>query len=348
MKASNIFIIILAIFLSHNANAQQSHSEYDKTIDKLIPKATKNKLNEKQLEQLTISYHEANNDDFKRIMELKASGQPDIWIEIYHKTCSINDRQNKVDAFPEEVKTAMNFKHLNLDNEISSCKEKAELYICAKTNLLLKDPTEENLKEAKALINQLYKINPQSRNIDDLRLKLAILPSKQILFRVATPIETYLPQEFAQIILNFDHNTLYGIPFDIIPDKNTIYDLMIRIMIDEKTVSPERIDVVTFEERKGDSKVTVNDKTMIKSGTLRGEIQIIDVKNDEILINTPYDATSTFHYRYAEINGDKNACSEYTLQLLECKPIDFPSDEALLKGAADELNRILKNHYLGN
>lgn len=320
-------------------------NDYDKTINKLATKAQKGKLNEKQYDMLAISYHQANENDHKRIIELKRSGQPEIWIEINQKLININNRQNKIDNLSEEIKKQINFKKLNLDSEINSSKEKAELYICAKVNLLLKNINEENYQEAQLLINQLYKINPKSKNIEDLRLKSVILPSKRILFRVATPIELYLPQELVKIILDFDDSTIYGIPFDVVPDKKADYDLMIRIMIDEKIVSPERVETMTFEEKNDNHKAVVTYKTLLKSATLKGKIQIIDVENDEILINTPYDATSTFHHQYAEVSGDELACSEQTLQLLNNEIIDFPSDESLLKAAGKELNYIIRSHY---
>jgi hypothetical protein len=117
-------------------------------------------------------------------------------------------------------------------------------------------------------------------------------------------------------------------------------------MVDEKSISPERIDAVTFEEKKDNISAVVTDKTMTKSATLKGKIQIIDVKNDEILINTPYFVTSTFRYQYAEVSGDKSACTEETLLLLNRQVIDFPSDESLLKDASSKLNQLLKSHYL--
>ena len=349
MKVLKSIIISIALFINYSANAQVVNiSELDQTIDKLIPKAKKNKLNEKQTISLMQSYHLANEQDFKRIMELKTSGQPNIWIEIYHKSVSINERQKKVEVLPDKVKNAINFKSLNLDNEIANAREKAELYICAKTNLLLKNINEENIKEANILINQLRKINPQSKNIDDLMLKSIVMQSNQILFKVISPIELYIPQEWSETILGFDTNSIYGIPFDVIQDKDKKYDLMIRIMIDEKTVSPERIETVTFEEKKDNFRAVVTDKTMTKSATFKGKIQIINVKNDEILINTPYDVTSTFRHQYAEVSGDSSACSEYTLQLLEQEVIDFPSDELLLKDVSKKLNILLKNHFLKN
>ncbi len=349
MKALKSIILCLTLLISYNVHSQEANTaELDKAIDKLIPKAKKNKLNEKQTISLMQSYHQANEQDFKRIMELKVSGQPDIWIEIYHKSVSIDERQKKVEVLPDKVKSAINFKSLNLDNEIANAKEKAELYICAKANLLYKNINNENLREARKLIKQLHKINPQSNNIDGLMLKSVILPSKQIVFRVATPIEMYFPQDYAKIILDFDNNTVYGKPFDVVPDKDKDYDLMIRIMIDETIISPERIESVTFEEKKDNAQAIVTDKAMIKSATLKGKIQIIDVENDEVLINMPYNISSTFRHQYAEASGNTSACSEYTLELLKRKHIDFPSDNSLIEAAARELNISLKNIFQKN
>lgn len=361
MKTLKSIVLFLIISLNYNIVAQTASQEYttnadvnvtteelDKNIDKLIPKAKKNKLNEKQLILLTNSYHEANQADHQRIMELKKSGQPDIWIEIYHRIDNINTRQNKIAVLPDNIKSTMNFRLLDLDNEIRNSKEKAELYICAKSNLLLKNINDENLEEVESLLSELYKINPQSNNIDDLRLKLIILPSKQILFRIATPTELYFPENFAQLALDFDDNTIWGVPFDIVPHDNKDYDLMIRIMIEKKTVSPERVNTATFEERKDGKVVKVTDKTMTKTATIFGQIEFVDVEKEKILLSTPFDIASTFAYHYAEIDGERDACSSQTLELLGRKAIDFPSDEALFKDVARKLNDIIKSHYQKN
>lgn len=358
MKILKSIVLFLTISLNYNLIAQTASDKHtenasgnistekmDKTIDKLIPKAKKNKLNEKQLILLANSYHEANQIDHQRIMELKKSGQPDIWIEIYHRIDNINNRQNKITVLHDNVKNAMNFKLLDLDGEIRNAKEKAELYICAKSNHLLKNIDERGLEEAEYLVNELYKINPQSNNIDDLRLKLIVMPSKQILFRIATPTELYLPDNFAQLALDFDDNTIFGIPFDIVPQDNKDYDLMIRVMIEKKSVSPECINTATFEEKSAGKVAKVTDKTMSKTASVFGQIEFVDVEKGRILLSTPFDISSTFVHQYAEIDGDKEACSSQTLKLLNYEVVDFPSDEALLKDVARKLNDIIKSCY---
>ena len=344
MKTLKLIIFTLLISACICSNAQDT-KELDHTIDKLIPKAKKNKLNENQLNILAISYHEANEIDHKKIMKLKESGQPEIWIEIYHRLNSIDNRQNKIKVLPNIVKTAINFKQLNLENEINNSREKAELFIYAKTNFLLKNINEENLKEAHWLVNQLRQINPKSNNIDELMIKLAVMPHENIIFNVATSKELHLPDNFAQLVLDFNTNNIYGVPFDIVPDNSRNYDLMINITIDEKLFSPKLTEIVTHEEKKDDLVAKISDYTITKSAHILGKIEIIDVKNKQVLINTPIDVASYHKQNHTEIEGNAAACSEETLELLKQQVVDFPSDNTLLKGTARELNHILKNIF---
>ena len=347
MKTLKLIIFALLLTVGVCSNAQDT-KELDLTIDKLIPKAKKNRLNEKQINKLTISYHEANEIDHKRIMELKESGQPEIWIEIYHRLNSINNRQNKINILPNSIKSTINFKMLNLENEIKNSREKAEMFIYAKTNYLLKDINEENLKEANWLVNQLRQINPQNGNIDELMIKLAVMPHERIIFNASFSKELHLPDNFAQLVLDFDTNNIYGVPFDIINDDNKYYDIMINVVISDKFFSPKLTETVTHEEKKDDLVAKINEYTISKSAHILGKIEIIDVKNKLVLINIPIDVASYHRQNYTKVEGDTAACSEETLQLLKQEVIDFPSDNTLLKGTARELNHILKNIFQKN
>lgn len=338
--------LLLSLISCNTTEKLYESKNYDQVIDKLVPKAKNNNITEQQVDLLAKSYHQANEDDHERIIELKKSGQPDIWIEIYYKLCSIDMRQNKINTLPEDIRTAINYKKLSLKDEIKNSKEKSELYLYAKANMLLKNPTPENLKEASFLVNRLQKINPNNQNIDNLIFKLVILSSKHILFRVATPTDLNLPEDFAALTLNFTDNQIYNIPFDIVPNENIKYDLMIRIMIESKEISPERTDAVAFEEKKDGLVAKVTDKTMSKSATIKGQIEYVDIDDEKILISIPFDVTSTFSYNYAAVRGDQNACSEQTLALTQKEAIDFPSNEALLKDTARKLNAILKTTIL--
>lgn len=347
MKTLKLIIFALLISAGICCNAQ-STKELDQTIDKLIPKAKKNRLNEKQLNTLTISYHEANEIDHKKIMKLKESGQPEIWIEIHRRLTSIDNRQNKIKVLPNNIKTAMNFKTLNLENEINNSREKAELFIYAKTNFLLKNINEENLKEANWLVKQLRQINPKNSNIDELMIKLAVMPHEHILFNVTTSKELHLPDDFAQLVLDFGTDNIYGVAFDIVYDDNKKYDLMINVVINDNFFSPKLTEVITHEEKKDDLVAKVSDYTISKSAHILGKIEIIDVKMKQVLINMPLDISSYFKQNHTKVEGNTAACSEETLLLSKQEVVDFPSDSALLKGAARELNNVLKNIFQKN
>ncbi len=318
---------------------------YDGVVDKLSEKAMKANLDSEQIEILANSYHRANEADYKRIIELKKSGQADIWLEIYYKTLSIDSRQNKIDKLSDELKAKISYQSLNLAAEIKTSKEKAEAYLFAKANYLLRTPSEENVAEAQNVVNQLYKLNPKNANLDELRVNLVVRPSKRVLLRVATPVDLHLPDDFAQLVLNFDDDNILGVPFDVVADESKDYDLMIRIMIEKKIISPSLINSVQFEEEKDGKYADVTDKTMTKSASIVGQIEFVDVKKGDILLHTPFDIASTFVYKYAEVDGELSACSEQTLEYLRNKPIDFPSDSSMLRDIARKLNSIIRERY---
>lgn len=337
------FLCILLTLLSCSTNKRLYESkEYDKIITKLSDKAYSNNINESEFEFLKNSYHQANQEDFQKIMELKKTGQPDIWLDVFYKTRNISSRQKKVDRLSTEIKKAMNYKKLSLDEEMTMAKTKAEAYLVAKTNVLL---NEKNYNEAEIFINNLYKLNSHNANIEELWQRCVMSNAQHILFRIATPVDLEMPDDFAQLALDFDENIIYDVPFDIVPRDSIEYDLMIRVMIDEKNISPERVDAVTFEERNGDKVAKIIDKTMSKSATIVGEIELIDVKEKAVLMKTPFDISSTFRYKYASFDGDKGACSEQTLSLLSNEVVDFPSDSALLRDVARKLNEVIKTRY---
>lgn len=341
----SVFCLLITFISCGSSKKLDDIKEYDKTICELVDKAQRGRIKETQIMTLAQYYHQANQSDFAKVMELKKSGQPDIWLEVFNRTNNINDRQNKVDKLPKDIKAAINYKHLDLQEELTNSKTKAEAFLSAKANKLLEEPDENNIKEATVLISKLQRLNPKNQNIDDLRLRLVVSSADRILLRIATPTDLDMPDDFARLALDFDDNTLYNVPFDIVPIDSISYDLMIRVMINEKKITPERIESVTFEEKNGEKTAKVTDKTMSKAATIIGDIEFIDVKNKSILMKTPFDISSTFHHKYAVFEGDSEACSEQTLSLLDSETVDFPSDNALLKDTARRLNCILKQHY---
>lgn len=112
-------------------------------------------------------------------------------------------RQNLMSRQSADIKKAINYKTLNLDEEIAAAKNKTELYICAKVNALLEDPDKNNIASADSLVNQLIKINPHNSNIDALKIRTVLSSANSIVFRVAALNNIEMPKDYAKTVLDF-------------------------------------------------------------------------------------------------------------------------------------------------
>lgn len=124
----------------------------------------------KRLYNTGMAYHQANQADHERIQELKATGSPEVWPEIFERYCSIKGRSDEMAQFPPEVKRSLNYRPLDLDDEISGARNKAEAYLAAKANQVLGSPSPD-LDEADRLIRHLERVNCDNTQINDLKLK---------------------------------------------------------------------------------------------------------------------------------------------------------------------------------
>ena len=124
----------------------------------------------KRLYETGMAYHQANQADHERIMELKNTGSPDVWPEIFERYCSIKGRSDEMAQFPAEVRRSLNYRPLDLDDEITAARNKAEAYLAAKANQVLSSSS-PNLDEADRLIRHLERVNCDNTQINDLKLK---------------------------------------------------------------------------------------------------------------------------------------------------------------------------------
>lgn len=124
----------------------------------------------KRLYETGMAYHQANQIDHERIMELKNSGSPDVWPEIFERYCSIKGRSDEMAHFPAEVRRSLHYTPLDLDKEITTAQNKAEAYLMAKAHQELSQ-TNPDLDEADRLIKHLERVNCNNTQIDDLKLK---------------------------------------------------------------------------------------------------------------------------------------------------------------------------------
>ena len=307
--------------------------QYDEVIQRVAPDICDGDLNAKQINYVAASYHKANQADHERIQALKASGQPDVWPEIYQRYCSMKGRNEALSCFPTKVKNGMNYVKLDLDDDMTVARNHAEAFLVAKSNQLLGTGSKADAMEAENYIQQLARTNRDNAKLLDLRKKQAFCLAESVTIGISD--ERDLPEMVAHAILDFAEGE---VPFALAHSK--AYSAMVVVNIDEMEISPIRLDEVTFEETREGKTVSVTDHSQNKSAKMKGSIAYYDIDSRRIGA-VPFEVTSTFKNDYTTIKGDREACSAETLSRLNTKPVPVPTDESLFIDAAKRLNDLI-------
>ena len=311
---------------------------YDQVIQKVAPKVCGGKLNVDDINYVAASYHKANQADHERIQALKATGQPDVWPEIYQRYCSMKGRNDALKCFPRKVKNGMNYVKLDLDDDMMAARNKAENYLAAKANQLLASGEKADALAAQQYIDQLRRTHRESVQLLNLQKKYAMYAAERLELGFVSDYE--LPDGFQDAVFSFGENELpKGIEgFHVMRQPKKPFAFVI---IRQLTISPVRLDEVSFKENKDGKTVEVSDHSQNKSVTVSGCIKYYDNDIRHELGEVPFEVTSTFKNDYTTIRGDRDACSVETLNRLNTKPVPVPTDESMLIDAAKKLNDLI-------
>ena len=327
-------LLLVALLASCNTTKKLYEAqEYDQVIQRLAPDATRGRANDKELNMLAASYHQANQADHERIQTLKSTGQPDVWPEIYQRYCSMKGRNEALSKLPKKVKNGMNYTKLDLDDDMAVARNKAESFLVAKANQLLGTGSKVDAEEAQQYIKQLARTNRENKNLMDLRKKQMLRSADEVTVNFTD--EEPMLKAVAGTILDFDEGE---IPFTIVRTKRS--SALITLDVRNATVSPIRLDEVSFKETNGDKTVEVTDHTQNKTATISGVMEYRD-QDGRLIGSVPFEVKSTFKNDYTTIKGDRSACSAETLNRLNSKPVPVPTDESLLLDAAKKLNDLI-------
>lgn len=319
--------------------------EYDQVIQRLAPEICDGNMNARDINYVAASYHKANQADHERIQAMKATGQPEVWPEIYQRYLSMKGRNDALACFPKEVKKGMNYVPLDLDEDMMVARNKAEAFLVAKINQLLSTGTKEDGQEATKYFIQLCKTNEDNPNTLRYRLRTSLCFGDAVFVGFGNATDYSLPQGFRATVLAFDEGELptYN-EFHTEWDRKLFYMYSVGAVVKEVKISPVRLDEVTFKETNGGKVVEVTDHSQNKSVTVKGCIVFdcvscsIRSEDDEEKCFIPFEVTSTFKNDYTTIKGDREACSVETLSRLSSKPVLVPTDESMLMDAAKKLN----------
>ena len=344
-----IFPLILTInvlLISCNSTKKLYEAqEYDQVIMKNAPKICKGRINNDELFMVAESYHKANQADHERIQALKSSGNPEIWPEVFERYSSMKARNDVLACSPNQIKKAINFTKLDLNEDLNTARNKAEAFLTAKTNQLLASETPSDIDQAKKQIKHLMRICPDNSQIGLFQMKAMLRQASRLNTEFEYDHRHPLPKGFEEAVMIFDEEEVARFPLGI---SNTVYPAGMTVEITDFSVSSNRDDAVTFKEVKDNLTATVTDHVLSKTADVKATLIFIykdpnSITQSEwnILRFPDFVATSNFNYTYSTAEGDKQACSEQTLENLNKKPIPFPTDDSMLIDAAKELNNVI-------
>ena len=337
-------VVLLAAMLTACNTTKKLYEaqEYDQVIQRLAPDICHGDMNAKRINMVAASYHKANQADHERIQALKASRQPDVWPEIYQRYCSMKGRNEALACFPTKVKNGMNYVKLDLDEDMTVARNKAEAYLVAKANQLLNTGKKTDALEAENYVEQLRRTNKENSNLPQLQKKCLLRTSDCVLIAIDNEDERPLLRDFVSTILLFDADE---VPDNVVCAPRRTHrrdcDAEMFVVVKDIQVTPDRLDEVTFKESNGSKTVEVTDHSQNKAVTVSGMIKYYDATGYRSLASVPFEVKSTFKNEYTTIKGDREACSSETLSRLNSHHVPVPTDESMLIDAAKKLNDLI-------
>jgi hypothetical protein len=375
----NLYFLIPALLLlsaCSGAKNQMERSDYDRVVLKVTDRLLKNKkVKDEELQILADAYQMALDRDKIRIQQLKSSGNPESWADVFEIYTNMQRRQDlAVRVNPLRFR---NGQTLTLPiNNITAAREEAranaaEFYYQAGLDLL----NSELRSDARAAYGHFQQVNQYFKSYKDvISLSQQALDrgTAHILLLVDQNPNLFLPQNFAGELLSVDYNDAVNgwIFFHTDPGARKTYDYAVKLVMTESFISPSSVKELFCDEEKeiengwqyvydsrgnvakdsagNDIKVPkymlvnarVTETQLFKSAAIRGVVEIYDYKRERMLRSVPAQGESIFNHYYALFVGDKRALSDESLKKIGNKPLPFPTDLDMVLLATNELKRM--------
>lgn len=368
-----LFILLIFTMVSCSPVSKLIKKEqYDRAIEKLTLKMRDGEASDKQIAQLKQAYHTAHQLDHDRVMLLKKSGQPDIWHEVYDRYKHIYDRQQRIKTIPESFRKRIDFKPLDIENDLAVAKSNAQSYLFLSAEKLLKTKNRADARQAYEILLELSKLG-QYEGMDALMRKALLQGTNQVLLTFSNELRMELPEDFESKLMGFNVSKTEFVQYDFEAIKGKAYDYTINVIVNEIIPTPERVETRSFVEKaeiesgtkplrneKGeivldslgkvievpDYKIIeaiVNETVQYKSLTVNGKVEYINMRSNRRELTTPISATMKFRNAYAVVNGDLKAITSETRKMMQNRPVPFPSDYMMVRDASEPLKEVVKN-----
>ncbi|NVN94564.1 MAG: hypothetical protein HXX18_04675 [Bacteroidetes bacterium] len=378
------FIVFIVVACSSSSIKNLQKGNYDKAIDKSIKELLKDPTKDEEIKVLSQAYLLANQNDNQKIEQLKLSGQPDIWDQIYSSYNALQNRQEKVARLAQVINlNYIGYQNVNYNNEITNAKNKAAEYFYVHAKTLLDKGDKYSARTAYDELQKTKSYFPNYKDVDDL-IKIAYNKGNTyVLFKIENNSQSILPVAFEEELCKTslaDINQKWTI-YDSKPLKDFFYDYYIIVNIKLIDISPENLNQNHYTESKqvadgwsykldkngnvmkdslgNDIKIpkfktiscNINEVQQSKAIIIAGTLDFINNANRQIIKTDPIRAEWFFKNAFTTASGDMSAITPQTAAKLQSTQMLFPPNADMILQAGNVLKNMTKdiirrNNYL--
>ncbi len=360
--------------------------DYDAAIDQAVRRlAGKKNKKAKFVLALEEAFDKANQQDLAAADRLKQAGRPEFWPRIHNHYEAIRSRQEAVApllplASKEGIKA--NFRFVRVDGLELEARENAAAFHYTEAQRLLRNAEQGDKLAARRAYTELQRTEAYFANFRDkegLQRKAHQLGTTHILVKLDNQSNAVLPRALERDIETIrlhDLNSFWN-AYHSRPQEGMEYDYEVIMRITQVEVSPGVVNQREYEEfaEVEDGWEYVLDKNgnvakdslgnditqprFIRVGALvveqyqtmsafiGGRLEFYDRRSRSLIDSQPMQAEAVFENYASTFQGDKRALSDQTRRRIGNRPQPFPSGEALLFEAAEQLKPFIKREIAG-
>ncbi len=341
---NKIYSIALILFLLPVMVVRGQTSELDERLQKQVDKVFRYPSSKKQLDKLSFYYHEANKRDLSYLYELKESGKPDIWYEVYLIYNRLSKRQEKVGKLPPRSLEGINFVKKDYSNDIETSGKKAAAFFYAHATKLVN--TDDKMK-AQLAYDELYlvaKMFKEYRDLDQWIRQAILRGANNLSLEVRNKTGKKIDPEIVNRFENAFENVMPA-PKD---KRAKEYDFTISIILDDISVTEPQFKTERYIEERDvfnengnvtdTIRCTVTENFQRKASRIKGKVLYVDENKRQVVNSVPVSVESIFLHKYATVTGNIDACGEETRKMLMNKEVEYPGDKGLIMDAVKLFN----------
>ncbi len=367
-----ILLLIMAfpvLLMAQSPEKLISKGDYDAAIKACVNKLEAGKGKKDELyASLKHAYESANEVNLGKIVDIKASGKPEVWFDVFMNYDALQKRFLMVSKIETLISQDMvNIQLVDYSKDLEASRQHAAAYLYAHSVKLLASGSKVDAGQAYSELLVITKLYPEYKDVELLmrraigssaslaRLEINNLSDATLSPDFIAAMEdmalTYRERQYLNYIVKAEPGQQYSLILAV--DINSVNVTPGTVNEKEYTAShknPESFaasydDPSKFEEDKKHpdfNKCKITEIYQIKTAVIKGKVKYIDEPTGKVLYEIPVTARSVFENKTATASGDMFACPPEILPFLDKPKQKFPKNGEMISRAGKEFKFLLK------